>query len=108
MPLEGNFLKLTENEKNELIINYPNSSKFIRSLIGGEELLKSISRFCLWIEDRDLKEANTIKPIAERIKKVSAFRINGGDVARSLIEKCHQFRYRRTANNSFILIPCFN
>lgn len=105
MPLEGNFLKLNEDEKNDLITRYPNSSKFIRPLIGGEELLKSIPRFCLWIEDKDLKEAYSIKTIADRIEKVFSFRSNGGDVARSLIEKCHQFRYRRTASNNFILIP---
>ena len=106
MPLEGNFLKLSEEEKNELIKTNPNSSKFIRQLIGGDELLKSILRYCLWIEDEDLNEINDIKPILDRIEKVLDFRINGGDVARSLVHKCHQFRYRRTAKNNFILIPC--
>lgn len=105
MPLEGNFLKLSEQEKNQLINSDSNSIKFIRPLIGGDELLKSISRFCLWIEDKDLKEAYNIIPIAERIEKVFDFRTNGGDVARSLTERCHQFRYRRVAKNNFILIP---
>lgn len=105
MPLEGNYLKLNEDEKNDLVSKFPKSKKFIRPLIGGEELLKSILRFCLWIEDKDLEEAYSIEPIADRIEKVFSFRKNGGDVARSLIQKCHQFRYRRTANNNFILIP---
>lgn len=105
MPLEGNFLKLSEQEKNQLINSDNNSQKFIRPLIGGDELLKSIPRFCLWIEDKDLKEAYSIISIAERIEKVFNFRTNGGDVARSLTERCHQFRYRRVAKNNFILIP---
>ena len=106
MPLEGGFLRLTEEEKNSIVDNFPKSIKFVRKVVGGDEFLKGINRFCLWIEDSELQEAKSIRGINERIELVRNFRINGGDVARTLVDKSHQFRYRSTASKSFILIPC--
>lgn len=106
MPLEGGFLKLNEIEKNNIIQEYPKAQKFIKPVIGGEELINSIPRFCLWIEDEDLAEAKSIPPISERINKVMSFRITGGEVARTLVNKSHQFRYRKVASKSQIVIPC--
>lgn len=106
MPLEGGFLKLSDEERKELIAKDERCVKFIRPTIGGEELINCIDRFCLWIEDNERDYAETILPIKERIEGVYQFRINGGDVARSLINRPHQFRYRKIANSHQILVPC--
>ncbi len=106
MPLEGNFLKLDLSEKVELINKYPNSAKFIRPLIGGSEFMNGNSRYCLWIEDADLNEVNKIPDIKKRIESVRKFRETGGDVARTLADRSHQFRYRHEAKNHFIIVPC--
>ncbi len=106
MPLEGGFLKLSKQEKLELERKDNRASKFIRPLIGGEEFLKGYERYCLWIEDDDLEEAMDIDIIKERIEKVYQFRITGGEVARTLVSKSHQFRYRKVAKRNFIIIPC--
>lgn len=106
MPLEGNFLKLDSSEKGELVNKHPNSIKFIRPLIGGSEFMNGNSRFCLWIEDEDLDEANKISDIKRRIDGVKKFRETGGDVARTLAHRSHQFRYRHEAKNHFIIVPC--
>ena len=105
MPLEGNNLKLSYEEKNALLEEHPLTQEFIRPLIGGAEFLKDIKRYCLWIEDEELETALKTKPIKDRIELVRVFRENGGEVARSLVERSHQFRYRKTANENFILIP---
>ncbi|HTM64825.1 MAG TPA: DNA methyltransferase [Flavipsychrobacter sp.] len=105
MSLDGGFLKLTPTEKDDLLRkNIP--SKFIRPLTGGDEFLNSLDRYCIWIEDEDLDEANSYPELRNRIDGVKEFRKNGGDVARTLLERSHQFRYRRQANLSYILIPC--
>lgn len=106
MPLEGGFLKMNPSQKNDLISKHPEANKFIRPLIGGDEFLKNYTRFALWIEDRDLEEAQSIADINQRIRNVKDFRAKSGDVARSLISKSHQFRYRKEASLNFILIPC--
>jgi len=106
MPLEGNFLKLSSAEKESFEKEDIRVEKFIRPLIGGAEFLKGIARYCLWIEDDQLDEVLDIEPIKKRIEQVKQFRINGGDVAKTLINRSHQFRYRRIARNNFLLIPC--
>jgi len=105
MPLEGNYLKLSEEEKTSLINDDQRSLKFIRPLIGGAEFLKSIPRYCLWIEDDQLEEALEIGSINKRINQVREFRGNGGEVAKTLVNRAHQFRYRRVAKKNFIIIP---
>lgn len=106
MPLEGGFLKLSRLEKDELEKSNVNACKFIRPVIGGDEFLKGYDRYCLWIDDEELAEAVEIKEIRERIEKVRQFRENGGEVAKTLVSKSHQFRYRHEAKKNFIVIPC--
>lgn len=106
MPLEGGFLKLSQSEKDEIINNYPHAGKFIKPTVGGEEFLKGIPRWCLWIDDNDLAEAMAIPPISQRVNSVKEFRINGGEVARTLVGRSHQFRYRHIAKDQMMVVPC--
>lgn len=106
MPLEGGFLKLSEDEKKDLLNECLDSERFIRPLIGGEELINSIPRYCLWIEDNELDEALSIRGIKKRIEGVYEFRVTGGEVARTLAGRSHQFRYRKEARNNEIILAC--
>ncbi len=106
MPLEGGFLKLNESEKTEILSHFPEANQYIKSLIGGEEMINGISRYCLWIDDKDLEDAYKIPPIKQRIDGVYNFRIDAGEVARSLVNRPHQFRYRKVAQKNEILIAC--
>lgn len=105
MPLEGGFLRFKDDEKKE-IENSRGIEKFIKKVIGGEEFLKGINRYCFWIEDKDLDEALKFDEIKNRVEKVKTFRVNGGDVARTLAKRSHQFRYRHSPINEQIVIPC--
>lgn len=105
MPLEGGFLRFKDEEKRD-IEKLKGIEKFIRKVIGGEEFLKGINRYCFWIEDNKLEEAIKYKEIRDRIDKVEQFRINGGDVARTLLSRSHQFRYRHSPKNEQIVVPC--
>jgi hypothetical protein len=106
MPLEGGFLKINENELDGILKSNIGIKKFIRSLVGGDEFLKGYLRYAFWIPDKDLQESLNYNIIAQRVSKVKTFRLNGGEVARSLVNRSHQFRYTREAVNNFILIPC--
>ena len=106
MPLEGGFLKLNQMEKDNILDEYPQAEKFIKPLIGGEEFLNSIPRFCLWIDDENKNEALAIRPLKERVEGVYNFRITGGDVAKTLVNRSHQFRYRKLAKNNEIIVAC--
>ena len=102
---DQNHLMLNPIEKNELLREYPLSSKYLKKLIGSSEFLKGNDRWCLWIENKDLDEAKSIPPIKDRIEKVLNYRRTGGEVAITLVDRPHQFRYRHRAKFSQILMP---
>ena len=105
MPLEGGFLRFKENEKKE-IIKEKGIEKYIKKVIGGEEFLKGVDRYCFWIENKDIENALKYSSIKDRVEKVEIFRINGGDVARTLVNRSHQFRYRHSPIKEQIVVPC--
>lgn len=107
MPLEGTHLRFSETERN-CILKKENSDicKFIRPVIGGEEFLKNIKRYCFWIDDVDLEQAKKHDEISNRIEKVFQFRKAGGEVAKTLAHKSHQFRYRHQAKSNLLVVPC--
>ena len=104
-PYENGNLMLTADEKNELIEKFPTANKVIRKVTGANEFINSIERWCLWIEDHNLKDAIGIPVISDRIERIKKFRATGGEVARGLMNRPHQFRYTHTAKNSLIIIP---
>jgi len=104
-PYDGGNLILSEEEKETLLKEYPNSFKFIKRLFGSQDYINGNNRWCLWITDTDLFEAKTILPISNRIEKTKEFRICGGDVAQSIAHRPHQFRYTHSAKNNLILVP---
>src|SRR3546814_2262995 len=48
--------------------------KFVRPFYGSEEFINGQQRFCLWIEDEDLKDAMDIPAVATRIEGVRQMR----------------------------------
>lgn len=102
---DQNHLMLSQTEKDDLLNEYPSTSKYLKRLMGSSEFLKGNKRWCLWIEDEDLEGAKKIPPIMNRIDKVLNYRISGGEVALTLANRPHQFRYRHRAKHSQILVP---
>ncbi len=105
MPYDGGYLKLDTNQYNDIIQKYPDSKKFLRKLIGGSEFIHGKKRWVLWIDDANLDDAIKVPEIKKRIDLVRSFRENGGDVARDLAKRSHQFRFRNEAKKNFILVP---
>jgi len=70
-PTDGGFLILNEKEKDELLSNYPKSSKYIKNLLGANEFLKGLERWCIWIKYEQVNQAKTIPEIGSRIESVT-------------------------------------
>ena len=104
-PYDGGNLMLTPEEKNELINLNPSSKKLIRKTFGANEYINNIERYSLWIDDDDLEFAKNIDIIKTRIDNNYKQRLEGGDVARGLANRPHQFRYRHQGISSIIIIP---
>ncbi|HEY5535178.1 MAG TPA: DNA methyltransferase [Ignavibacteria bacterium] len=106
MPYDGGNLIFSKREKEEYARQFPKSIKYFKRLIGANEFLDNIERWCLWITDNQLKEASTIKFISDRIQKVNEIRLSSTDEgANKLAQRSHQFREINTTNTNSIIIP---
>lgn len=104
--VDGKFLRLTVEEKNHLLTDYPVAEKYIRKMTGSEELINDIPRYCLWIYDEDYQDAISIPYIRTRIDGCRDTRLNSKDKgANKLAEKPHQFRDMRESEDICLVIP---
>ncbi len=108
MPYDNGHLLMSEAEKDELICRYPEAANFIKPLMGSQEFLKDIHRFCLWIDDEQRIVAENIPPIKTRIDATERFRRYGSKDGASLADRPHQFREHYIISDNSkdkILIP---
>lgn len=62
-------------EKVGIINQTPKLEKYFKKVVGSQELIKGIERFCLWIEDSDLKEIQDLQIIQNILSNVKEFRL---------------------------------
>lgn len=101
----GKGLLLDPKEKRELIEEYPDAKKLLKRVVGSQEFIHGEERWCLWITDQQLEEANSIPPIKARIESVRAARLTGDKSAQKLAERAHQFRETNMPENYTLVIP---
>ena len=106
MPNDGGGLILTEVEKEKIIKKSPEAKKYIKTLLGSSEYIRGDKRYCIWIENKDLKDASKIISIADRIELSRKHRLKSKDKGTNeLAKRAHQFRDRNTAKESQLIIP---
>jgi hypothetical protein len=105
-PGDGNHLTLTREEAERLLSDNACNQKFITPLYGAQEFIKGLSRYCLWIDDKDLSEAEAVPFINNRIDKVRHTRLSSKDPNyNKLASRSHQFRDRNIGQEITILAP---
>ena len=104
-PYDGGNLIFEDDEKIKFSNLYPEAKKYFKKLIGSSELINGRYRWCLWIENQDLKNALSIPGVKEIVDKVYISRKNGGMNARSCIDRSHQFRWVNRAKEIQIVLP---
>ena len=103
--IDGGFLILESDEKDNLVSEYPESEKYLRPVQSANDFMSGISRYVIWLNKDDLAEALLIPPIKRRVLSVKEYRENGGEVARSLAHIPYRFRYIHEATDSMIVVP---
>ncbi len=99
-------LFVSPEERNFILTNYPSAQKFIRPAKGSAEYIRGIERYCLWIRNEDLLEAEKIPPIKEKIELIKKDRESSTEPGkRKLASRPHQFRDTTTATKSEIIVP---
>jgi type II restriction/modification system DNA methylase subunit YeeA len=106
MPNDGGGLIITYEQQKKLISEYPQAHKFVRILLGSSEFIRGNKRYCLWINDEDLEEAEKIPFIRERIDITRIHRLNSKDKGTNeLANRSHQFRDRKIPKEGQFIIP---
>ncbi len=105
-PVDGGNLILTTEEKEKLLIEYPQAAVYLKRLIGADEFIKGTERWCLWITDKDLDLAMNIPEIKKRIDKVRVFRQSSKKIAtKKSASVSHKFGEIRFKSSESVIIP---
>lgn len=106
MPNDKEYLRLSPEERKNVVTEYPQAAKFIRRQIGADEFINEIERYCYWINDEDCNEALAIPPIKKAVESVKEYRINSKDkTLHEQAKRPHQFREFFECGECSLLVP---
>ena len=106
-PSDGGNLLLSRDELESLGLSETQRERFIRRIYGAHDLINDGSRFCIWIEDEHLEEAQAIPAVLQRINAVRQLRLASPDKgARTILSKRpHQMKLMRIGKVQTIIVP---
>jgi hypothetical protein len=106
MPNDDGYLLLNKAEFSDALKNGV-PVKFLRPFWGSQEFIQGRLRFCLWISDEELSEANSNPWLLDRFKKVKEARLKSGrKTTQQLSSIPHKFgEVRQTGNEIIIVVP---
>lgn len=103
---DGGNLILSPEERDAFVFEHPEAAKFVRPYLGSMEVVRGLSRYCIWIDDADLSEALSVPEIERRVSATRTARLLMKDAqARALADRPHQFREHNAAKSHSILVP---
>jgi hypothetical protein len=73
-PTDGGHLILDNNQRAQLLNEFPEATHFVKRYVGSQELINGGGRWCLWIEDATLNRAKAIPAVRNRIEVVRRIR----------------------------------
>jgi hypothetical protein len=105
-PSDGGNLLLSREGLAGLALTDAQRERFVRRIYGSHEFINGGIRFCIWIEDQDLNEAQAIPALNERIEGVRKVRLASPDKgAQALARRSHQLKLMRHGESSSIIVP---
>jgi hypothetical protein len=107
-PIDGGYLLLSRAERDGLHLTSAQQARFVRRIYGSAEFIRGLERYCLWIEDKHLDEAQSIPSIARRISGVRSLRLKGGTTAQDIAERSHQFQRMYIAESHAIIVAAIS
>jgi len=104
MAIDGGNLMLSNKEKSDLVISFPKSKMLIKKVMGAQEFLNGKERYCLWITDENLRFAESIPMIRNRIELTKEFRLSSSDKGtHKIAARPHQFREMKESESAIII-----
>ena len=107
MPTDGGNFLLSVDEVETLVESNAILDKFVRPFLGASEVMNGRQRYCIWINDHDLSEAQDSPLIRERIELVRLSRLSSdAPTTRNTKIPPHRFmQVEGTSVNYSIAVP---
>ncbi|MCC6182627.1 MAG: class I SAM-dependent DNA methyltransferase [Bacteroidia bacterium] len=105
MPLDGGHLLLSDDEKNEFILQEPKSEKYIKPLISAYEFINGEKRWCIWLVDAEPSELKQLPNVLKRVEAVKKFRLNSVAPSTQKFAATPTLFRDRNQLETYILIP---
>jgi hypothetical protein len=105
-PTDGGHLVLEPDEERQLLIDFPDASRFVKRYVGAADYINDIERYCLWIKDADAPSAQQVPPIAHRLDRLAAWRLDSK--AQSTVDfanRPHRFKQIAYKPTDSIIVP---
>jgi hypothetical protein len=106
-PNDGGFISdISAEEAASIIAKDPRAEKFLKRLYGARELIHNVERYCVWVEDSDVSEANKIPELAKRFASVKKVREESKrPVTRELAKTPYKFGFISQPKAKYIAVP---
>lgn len=95
LPLDGGNLILSDGIYKKVIEQNPDILHIIKKYIGSNELINNKVRYALWMNQATYYKYKNIPLVQERVALVKKFRRNGGQSAKSAVNKPYEFFTRK-------------
>jgi hypothetical protein len=106
MPHDGGHLLLSQEDADEVRANDPIAARYLRKLIGSDELINDTSRFCLWLVDAPPDVFRQSPVVRDRCEKVTEVRLKSPDPAAvKAATTPGLFKARRQPTSTYIAVP---
>ena len=108
-PVDGGNLLLTSGQVEALDLTPNQQDRLIRRIFGSSEFIQGKERFCLWIENGHLEEAQSIASIRKRIDACRSMRLKSRDAGtQKLGKRAHQMREMNIGKRHTIVVPAIS
>jgi hypothetical protein len=107
MPRDGGHLFLDSDLAARVMAEDAMARPFVKRFVGSEELINGKLRYCLWIEDVEVKAAKKSNFITQRLKLVAENRLKSdAESTRDFARQPHRFvQIAGVAKGTVIVVP---
>lgn len=106
MAMDGGNLLLTPQERERLVSDDARVIPFIKKVLGSQEFINGIDRYCIWVKPEEAAEAQKIPVLANRFQRVFEMRSSSKDAGtRKKAATPWSFREQKGGKTDSIIVP---
>jgi len=103
---KGLLSNYSTDQKTEIVLAHPETEKWFKKLVGAEEFINNIDRWCLWLKGvspSEITKSSFLKNVLTKIRDARAK--SSREATKKLAETPYLFGEIRQPNAQYIIIP---